>query len=107
MRLCYILQTTKKNITTTVAKSTPTITTSDITASAGEDITLTATITDGDNTINTGKVVFKINGKTVKNSNDKVIYAKVSNNQADITYTIPTSYKAKNYTLTATLISNE
>ena len=68
---------------------------------------LTATITDGDNIINTGKVVLKINGKTVKDANVKVIYAKVTNNQANITYTIPTSYKAKNYTLTATLISNE
>ncbi|MBR3213630.1 MAG: hypothetical protein IKF79_03845 [Methanosphaera sp.] len=68
---------------------------------------LTATITDGDNIINTGKVVLKINGKTVKDANGKLIYAKVTNNQANITYTIPTSYKAKNYTLTATLISNE
>ena len=60
-----------------------------------------------DNVINTGKVVLKINGKTVKDANGKLIYAKVTNNQADIAYTIPTSYKAKNYTLTAILISNE
>ncbi|MBQ6220679.1 MAG: hypothetical protein IJJ47_13185 [Methanosphaera sp.] len=39
---------------------------------------LTATITDGDNIINTGKVVLKINGKTVKDANVKVIYAKVT-----------------------------
>ena len=94
-------------IITTVAKTTPTLTTTDITATAGETITLTATITDNDKIINTGKVVFKINGKTVKDTNGKVIYAKVTNNQANITYTLPADMKAKEYNITATFISSD
>ena len=86
-----------ETITTTVVKSTPTITTGDITTSSSEDITLTATITDGDNVINTGKVVFKINGKTVKDANGKVIYAKVSDNQVNFTYMLTEDMKAKEY----------
>jgi hypothetical protein len=91
----------------TVTPSTPTITTTDITASAGETITLTATITNGDNIINNGKVVFKINGKTVKDTNGKVIYAKVSNNQVNFTYTLPEDMKVKDYNLTAVFISSD
>ena len=55
---------------------------------------------------NNGKVVFKINGKTIKDESGKVIYLTVSNNQATLNYTIPTSYKTKTYTLTAVYISN-
>jgi parallel beta-helix repeat protein len=96
---CEKLTSEKTNIT--VTKATPTLTTNDITATAGETITLTATITDNDKTINTGKVVFKINGKTVKDENGKVIYAKVVNNQANFTYTLPENMKAKDYNITA------
>nr|WP_257791426.1 right-handed parallel beta-helix repeat-containing protein [Methanosphaera sp. BMS] len=91
----------------TITTTEPTITTEDITTSAGETITLTATLTDGNNVINNGKVVFKINGKTVKDSNGKVIYAKVSNNQVNFTYTLPSDMKAKQYNLTATFISSD
>ena len=90
----------------TITATEPTITTEDITASAGETITLTATINTG-TTVNNGKVVFKINGKTVKDTNGKVIYAKVSNNQVNFTYTLPADMKAKEYNLTATFISSD
>ena len=90
-----------------MAKSTPTLTTSDIQATAGQTITLTATITDNNKVINTGKIVFKINGKTVKDASGKVIYAKVSNNQVNFTYTLPSDMKTKNYNLTATFISSD
>ena len=72
---------------------------------AGSTITLKATITDNNKVINTGKVVFKINGKTLKDANGKVIYAKVVNNEVIVEYSLPESYKAKDYTITATLIS--
>ena len=92
-------------ITTTATKEVPTITTSDITAAKGETITLTATITYKDNVINNGKVVFKINGKTVKDNNGKVIYVRVIDGMATVEYTIPESMKSKDYTLTAIFIS--
>ncbi|MBR3214803.1 MAG: Ig-like domain repeat protein, partial [Methanosphaera sp.] len=96
-----------ETITTTVTKTTPTLTTSDITASAGETITLTAHVTDNDKVINNGKVVFKVNGKTVKDASGKVIYAKVVKNQVSVNYTIPVDMKAKEYNLTATFISSD
>ena len=91
----------------TIEKAKPTLTTEDITANAGETITLKATITDNDKVINNGKIVFKINGKTVKDENGKVIYAKVSNNQVNFTYTLPADMKAKDYNITATFISSD
>ena len=90
----------------TITPTEPTITTENITASAGDTITLTATINTA-TTVNTGKVVFKINGKTVKDTNGKVIYAKVTNNQVNFTYTLPSDMKAKEYNLTATFISSD
>ena len=86
----------------TVTPTIPEITTSDITAAKASTITLTANIVDGDKAINTGKVVFKINGKTVKDSNGKVIYAKVTNGVATIPdYALPDSLKVGTYTITA------
>ena len=94
--------TTKVNITIT-----PTITTEDITTTVGSTIALTATVTDGSNVINKAKVVFKINGKTVKDVNGKIIYAKLVNNTVTFEYKLPETYNANNYTITATLISQD
>jgi uncharacterized Zn-binding protein involved in type VI secretion len=88
----------------TITATEPTITTEDVTATVGATVTLKATI-NTDATINTGKVVFKINGKTVKDANGKVIYAKVSNNEVTVEYTLPESYKAGTYNITAVFIS--
>ena len=85
----------------------PTVTTQDVETSAGSTITLTATVTDGDKIINTGKIVFKINGKSIKDEQGKVIYAKVSNNIASTVYTIPETFKTGTYTLTAVFLSSE
>ncbi|AWX31810.1 hypothetical protein AW729_01320 [Methanosphaera sp. BMS] len=92
--------------TVTINAEETTITTYDVTASIGDEVKLTATI-NSPNTINTGKIVFKINGKTVKDSNGKVIYAKVVNNQVVVNYTVPADMKAKSYNLTAVFISSE
>ena len=73
-----------------------------ITAKAGQTITFRAKIVDaaGDN-INKGKVVFKLNGKTLKDTNGETIYAQVKDRKAVMDYTIPGIYSAKTYTLTA------
>jgi len=102
---CEKLTSEKTNIT--VEKAAPTFTTESITATAGTTIQLKATITDGDKVINSGKVVFKINGKTVKDTNGKVIYAKVVNNQVIVNYTLPADMKVKDYNITATFISSD
>ncbi|MBR3214328.1 MAG: Ig-like domain repeat protein [Methanosphaera sp.] len=84
----------------TVTKDSPSITTSDITASKGETVTLTATVTEGNAPVNVGKVVFKVNGKTVKDANGKVVYAKVVNRMVRVEYTLPENMKAGNYNIT-------
>lgn len=74
---------------------------------SNQTITLSIKITDITNhtnmtirPINTGKVVFKINGKTLKNETEETIYANVINNTATITYTLP-YMSTKIYNLTA------
>jgi parallel beta-helix repeat protein len=86
----------------TVTKDSPAITTSDVTASKGETVTLTATVAAGDTPVNVGKVIFKVNGKTVKDSNGKVIYASVVNGQVSVNYTVPENMKAGSYNITVT-----
>ena len=90
-----------------ISEALPIITTEDITASKASTITLNATITCKDMVINSGKVIFKINGKTLKDANGKIIYAQVTNNIASIEYALPESYKAMTYTLTAVYISSD
>lgn len=90
----------------TVSTTEPTFTTNDISTTKEGTITLSATITDGDKVINTGKVIFKINGKTVKDANGKIVYAKVTDNVASFEYTLPAAYKAQTYNITAVLMSS-
>lgn len=99
---CAKLTSEKTEIT--VTQEEVILTTEDITATAGSKITLTATLSD--TSINTGKIVFKINGKVVKDANDKVIYSTVRNGTVSVEYTIPDTFKAKNYTITAMFISS-
>ena len=77
------------------------------TAEEKSQITITAKITNEitnensqtNNKVNGGRVIFKINGRTLKDSNNNVIYATVENGVASITYTIPSTLKSKEYTL--------
>ena len=93
-------------ITITVTSQEPSITTEDVTATVGSTVTFTATI-NAATPVNTGKVVFKINGKTVKDANGKVIYAKVTDGVANVTYTIPDDMKAEDYNITTVFISSD
>ena len=94
---------TTKPTTINVTKPEATITLeTPTTANAGTTITLKATVTDGDNAISSGRVAFKLNGKTLKDpKTGKALYANIENGIATITYTIPEKTKAKTYNLTA------
>ncbi len=71
-----------------------TISVTNINAYASETITLKASVlTSKGEKINTGKVAFKINGKTVAT-------ATVSKGQATAKYTIPTTWTTKSYQIT-------
>lgn len=66
-----------------------------------DNITLSATVTDGDKNLNSGRVIFKLNGKTLKDKDGKVLYVNVENGIATTTYTLQPRLKQKPYTLTA------
>ena len=91
----------------TIEEAKPTITTEDITANIGDTVTLKATVNAGDKQLNTGKVVFKINGKTVKDANGKVLYAQVNDGLAVVNYAIPSNLKVKSYEIVAVFISSD
>jgi hypothetical protein len=87
------------NNTLIVRKAETTITINEFTATVGEEVTITATVLDeAGNAVTNGKVVFKVNGKTLKDANGKVIYAKVTDGIATITYTVPEDWIGANIT---------
>lgn len=67
----------------------------------GNQVTLTAMVSEKDQLVNGGKVIFKMNGVTLKDSNGNPLYANVENGIAKLNYTIPVGMSAKDYTLTA------
>ncbi|RAP50243.1 MAG: hypothetical protein BZ136_01770, partial [Methanosphaera sp. rholeuAM74] len=71
-------------------------TVADTTATAGSEVTITVTTKNLDN----GKVVLKVNGKTVKTDDGK-LYAKVSADTTTFTYTVPKTYKKGEYSIKA------
>ena len=78
--------------------------TSSLEATAGETVTLTAKVTSGNAVVNTGRVVFKLNGKTLKDENGKALYINVANGLANTSYTIPAKTKVNTYKLTAVFV---
>ncbi|MBE6488861.1 MAG: Ig-like domain repeat protein [Methanosphaera stadtmanae] len=98
------LRSQEEQITLTTPTPTLTITTINTDVQTGSTIKLQAKVTNGNTPITTGKIVFKINGKTLKDTNGKVIYAKVyANGTVSLDYNIG-NLKANTYNLTATFI---
>lgn len=66
-------------------------------------VNLTCQVLDETNkTVHGGKVVLKINGKTLKDDNGNIIYLRVENGVAKLSnYTIPENWRKSEYTLTA------
>ena len=67
----------------------------------GDKISFKVKITDNNTPVNGGKVNIKINGKSLRDNNGNVIYATVNNGIANIEFTLPDTFQAKTYTLTA------
>ena len=73
-----------------------------VTTKTGSTITLTSYLTSDDKTLVTnGRVVFKLNGKTLKDEFGNILYGSVTNGMASITYSLPNTMAAKEYILTA------
>ena len=58
-------------------------------------------------TINSGKVLFKMDNKTLKDKNGNALIARVKNNTALLNYTIPDGIKSGYHTITATFGNGE
>lgn len=72
-------------------------------ATIGETVTLKANIVDATNDsiiINEGRAVFKLNGRTIRDTNGNILYAKIVNGEATIDYNIPSTLKPREYKLT-------
>ena len=76
------------------------------TVTKGQIATFTVKVTDNNVNVNEGKVILKINGKTLKNTEGKVIYAQVVEGIATVEYMIPDTMKSKDYTLSAVFVSS-
>ncbi|MDO5851603.1 MAG: Ig-like domain repeat protein [Methanobacteriaceae archaeon] len=91
----------RANGTLTILKTKAIIETTPITCHAGETINIKTNITDiNGNKLNTGEIIYKLNGKTLKDSNQNTIKTKVINGQTTQEYKIPDNYSAKEYKLT-------
>ena len=78
-----------------------------ITAQSGDTITIRATVKDSNgDLITSGKLGFKLNGVSLKDENKKAITANIKDGIATLTYTIPDTYRAKDYKLTAVFSSD-
>ncbi|WP_304123407.1 hypothetical protein [Methanosphaera cuniculi] len=94
-------------VTLTVAPYDVNVQVNPITTLSGNKVLLTANVTDvNGNAVNSGRVIFKLNGCTLKDANGNTLYANVINGTATVEYMIPAHYTAKNYTLTAVASSN-
>ncbi len=88
--------------TATIIKLNTTISVTPVTGKIGYTTVLTATIKDQyNNKVTVGKVVFKINGQTLKDLNGNVIYVNVSKGVAKLNYTLPYSWARDNVTISA------
>ena len=90
--------TTPMNITKKTA--TMTMTTNTTTAKPGETIKITVKITEKDANVNEGRVLFKVNGKTMRDNEGYIAYHEVKDGLVTITYTIPENARAQDYTFT-------
>ena len=86
------------NITKKTA--TMTMTTNTTTVKPGQTIKITVKITEKDTNVNEGRVLFKVNGKTMRDNEGYIIYHEVKDGLVTITYTIPENARAQDYTFT-------
>ncbi|RAP52540.1 MAG: hypothetical protein BZ137_08525 [Methanosphaera sp. rholeuAM130] len=88
-------------------KNVKTFTTTNSIYTNGSTVTLKANVVDDlSANVNEGKVIFKINGQTIKDDSGNVIKAKVTNGKATYRYNIPYIWK-NNFTYTAKYIPTE
>lgn len=94
----------RNNSTISVVKNNATVTITVVSTNlkAGQNLIATVNITDANgNPVNAGTVIFKINGKTLRDADNQTIIYNVTNGQVTLNYTIPDNYSTKTYRLSA------
>lgn len=70
-------------------------------------LTITAKVSDiNSNLINNGYMVFKLNGRTLKDKNGNTLTTNITNGFATLTYDLPENMSPKNYTLTTVALAD-
>ena len=94
---------TKITRTIIVTKQNPTIKINKPTITAGKTNNITANITTHDNVpLNEGKIQWKINGITIKNTQKQTIQTNIKDGTSTLNYNIPTTWAGKQINITAT-----
>ena len=96
-----------KNSGTTKTSSIMSILTGASTVKAGDTIKLIAHLTENNTDINTGNLVFKMDGITIKDENNNSVKAKINDGLATLEYKIPDTLSAGTRNLTAVYSSNK
>ena len=98
----YITGRTNNTIPMNITKKevSMTMTTNTTTVKPGQTIKITVKITEKDANVNEGQVLFKVNGKTMRDNKGYIVYHEVKDGLVTITYTIPENARARDYTFT-------
>ncbi len=97
----YTSKSTDATLTITNRNATVTVNNLPSNIRSGDTIQLTAIVTEDGKFVDSGVVIFKINGVTLKDENGDAIQVDVVNGVATLNYTIPMGYSAKDYNVTA------
>ncbi|RAP43453.1 MAG: hypothetical protein BZ136_09660, partial [Methanosphaera sp. rholeuAM74] len=96
------------NATVSVRKVATNVTVNNITGKVNDKVTIKATVV-GENKkpVNSGNVIFKVNGTTLKDANGSTLVLKVNNGSASTTMNAPKSWANRNLSLVAVYNGND
>jgi hypothetical protein len=102
MTITAVYEGEEATATVEFGKAYTTITINEFNATVDQETTISATVLDENgNAVNGGKVAFKVNGKTLKDENGKVIYAQVVDGIATISIIVPDTWAGKDIEISA------
>ncbi|MBE6493956.1 MAG: Ig-like domain repeat protein, partial [Methanosphaera stadtmanae] len=99
----YVTSNDTADVTVTLKTATVNIITTGV-YQPGNNITLMAMVSTDSKVVNSGYVIFKLNGITLTDAQGNIIKANVTNGLAQASYTLSNSIAASNHTITAVFI---
>ncbi|OED30329.1 C1 family peptidase [Methanosphaera sp. WGK6] len=83
-----------------ITKRIATVNVDDITVSNSKEILFNIKITDNNQEINEGKLVIKLDGKTLRDNDGNIMYITVKNSITNVSYTLPDKIRNGTYIIT-------